>query len=48
MADSQSNIELAAGACPRMFPYNYVRVSELSGLFGTINSALVRISSEAI
>jgi predicted transcriptional regulator len=45
MADSLSNIELAADVMSAYVSNNSVRVSDLPGLFGEIHSALVRISS---
>jgi predicted transcriptional regulator len=45
MADSLSNIELAADIMSAYVSNNSVRVSDLPGLFGEIHSALVRISS---
>jgi predicted transcriptional regulator len=47
MADSSSNIELAAEITSAYVSNNSVRVSDLPGLFGEIHSALVRISSGA-
>jgi predicted transcriptional regulator len=45
MADSSSNIELAAEITSAYVSNNAVRISDLPGLFGEIHSALVRISS---
>jgi predicted transcriptional regulator len=45
MADSSSNIELAAEITSAYVSNNSVRISDLPGLFGEIHSALVRISS---
>jgi predicted transcriptional regulator len=47
MADSLSNIELAAEITSAYVSNNSVRVTDLPGLFGEIHSALVRISSGA-
>src|SRR5450432_1738438 len=48
MADSLSNIELAAEIVSAYVSNNSVRVSDLPGLFGEIHSALARISSGAV
>jgi predicted transcriptional regulator len=45
MAESLSNIELAADIMSAYVSNNSVRVSDLPGLFGEIHSALVHISS---
>jgi predicted transcriptional regulator len=47
MADSLSNIELAADIMSAYVSNNSVRVTDLPGLFGEIHSALVLISSGA-
>ena len=45
MADTLSNIELAAEITSAYVSNNSVRVGDLAGLFGEIHSALVHISS---
>jgi predicted transcriptional regulator len=47
MADSLSNIELAAEITSAYVSNNSVRANDLAGLFGEIHSALVLISSGA-
>jgi predicted transcriptional regulator len=47
MADSSSNVELAAKIMSAYVSNNSVRVSDLAGLFGEIHSALVHVSNGA-